>query len=174
MAVVNDFVTALAQLLVNPRLQETFSRDPQAAADLLTIANEDRDLLVSLSPAQLERQARLLITKRMRETFGFLPLTVKALGENAAAYFRDYAQGYWPATHRRHTVDALGFCKFLREHRLPCNQSEYNRVYFNNKPSRMRICFAKDALINGRRRCALQLLYRLKGRHGEWCVYFNA
>jgi len=172
--VANDFTSALAQLLVNPALRDTFSSSPQAAADLLNLNGADRSLFVALQADQIERQAQLLITKRMRETFVLLPLTVKALGATAAAHFSEYATGYWPEGHRRHSLDALNFGEFLRSRQLPLNKSEYNRVRFGNKHRGVRVCFVKDALINGERRHAMQILYRFNSYQGEWRIYFKA
>jgi hypothetical protein len=170
----SDFTSALAQLLVNPALRNTFSSNPRTAADLLNVVDSDRSMFVSLCVAQIERQAGLLITKRMRETFLLLPLTAKVLGSKAAAYFSEYAVEYWPDTHRRHATDALNFCQYLRRRRLPFNQSEYNRVRFNNARQRFRVCFVKDALIDGKRHYAFQVLYRLSRYQGEWRIYFKA
>ena len=174
MLVANDFVSALAQLLVNPALRDTFSSNPQTAADLINITGADRQMFVSLPVAQIERQARLLITKRMREAFVMLPLTVKALGSSAAAYFSEYAAEYWPDTYRRHAMDALSFCNFLRSRKLACNQSEYNRVRFKNETKWFRICIVKDAMTKGKRHYALQVLYCRKSYYGEWRIYFKA
>ena len=172
--VTTDFVSALAQLLFNPALRKTFLANPATAAELLNLADEARPMFLSLSPQQVEHQAQLLITKRMRETFQQLPVTVKCLGPSVVATFTEYATQYWPQTHRRHSDDALQFCQFLYTRQLPFNQSEYNRCRFRSDSKRLQVCLAKDAVVNGRLHLALQVLYRRKGYQGEWRIYFKA
>lgn len=174
MLAANDFITALARLLANPALRKTFRSNPRKAADLLNLTGADKSMFVALSATQLERQARLLINKRMREVFTVLPLTVQGLGANAAAYFSDYAAEFWPDSHRRHTVDAWNFCNYLRDRQLPFNQSERNRVWFHHKRARIGVYFTKDRFINGKARYAVQVFYRHKDRQGEWRVYLKA
>jgi len=168
-----DFTSALAQLLTKPALRETFLSDPEMAADLINLRAADRTLFVSLPTAQLQRQAQLLITKRMRAVFEQVPITVKSLGADAAGYFHEYATQYWPHTYNRHHVDAMHFCQYLYEHKLPCNQSEYNRSRFRCTGQRLRFCLAKDAMMNGKARWALQVLYQSKGKQAEWYFYFK-
>ena len=172
--VISDFTSALAQLLVNPALCETFVTNPDAAADLLNLSPAERTLFVTLSATQLKRQAQLLISKRMRAAFEQLPLTVKSLGVDSASYFKEYAQAHWPNTYRRHNEDALHFCQFLCKHGLVYNQSEYNRIRFRCTGQRLRVCLAKDTMVNGKLSLALQVLYRTKTGQGEWRIYFKA
>lgn len=169
----STFTSALAQLLANPVLRDTFVANPDTAADLLQIAPADRPLFVSLPATQIKRQAQLLITKRMRATFEQLPITVKYLGAESSLYFCDYATRYWPDTYRRHKEDALRFCQFLVGQKLPINQSEYNRVRFHCSGSRWRVYLAKDVMINGQSHLALQILLHIKGRHNELRIYFK-
>lgn len=169
-----DFVSALSQLLVNPALRESFFNHPETVADRLNISDSERAMFISLPPEQIKHQAQLLITKRMRETFTQIPLTVKWLGESAAAAFREYAIQYWPDTHRRHSIDVFHFLLYLRERQLPFNKSEYNRIRFKCARKRLQICFVKDAMLNGRLHAVLQVIYRMKNDLCEWRIYFKA
>jgi hypothetical protein len=168
-----DFTSALAQLLTNPVLRETFLSNPEMAADLINVSTAERALFISLSAEQLKRQAQLLITKRMRAVFEQLPITVKCLGADAAKCFFEYATQYWPNTYNRHYLDAMQFCQYLSKHKLPCNQSEYNRSRFRYTGRCLRFCLTKDAKMNGKARWVLQVLYQLRGKQAEWHFYFK-
>lgn len=169
-----DFTSALAQVLTKPGLLETFLADPETAADLINMIPGDRALFVSMPCEQIRRQAQLLVTKRMRAVFEQMPLTIKSLGPAAAERFHSFASHSWPQGHRRHSIDALRFCLYLRQHKLPCNQSEYNRIHFHCTGKRVRVCLARDAVVNGNMRYALQVLFRLRGQRAEWRLYLKA
>jgi hypothetical protein len=169
-----DFVSALAQILVNPALRETFIANPHTAAEILNLSGDARSLFLALSPEQVSHQAQLLINKRMRETFLQLPVTIKGLGPTAAAHFAEYATHNWPTSSRRHSEDALRFCQFLGTRQLTYNHSEYNRCRFKCAGKRLQFFLATDAWVNGRLHFAVQICYRRKGQAAEWRFYFKA
>lgn len=169
----SDFTAALAQLLTNPALRETFLSNHDTAADMVNLLPTERPRFVSLLALQVNRQTQLLINRRMRAVFEQLPATVRFQGGVSAKYFTAYANGYRPHTYRRHSEDALHFCQFLRTRRLPYNQSEYNRVRFQCNRTRLRVCLAKDAMFNGKLHFALQIFFRVQGKLRERRIYFN-
>jgi len=168
-----DFVTALAALLSQSELRTRFAQDPVLVADELSIVGEDRAMFIALQPEQVNAQADLLITKRMKEVYKFLPQTYRQLGRYAAKCFTSYASNNWPHTHRRHLEDAYGFCQYLKMRDYPINQSEFNHLAFLRNGRRISLALAKDVLIKGHHFPAIQLFYRLKGTTGQWRLYLK-
>jgi hypothetical protein len=169
-----DFVTALGQLLSNPALQTSFAENPHAVAELLNVENKDRALFTSLSPQQIHTQAKLLVTKRMREVYKFLPVTFKILGNDVTELFSQYAITYWPNTYRRHQDDAYQFCRYLKQHRIEYNHSEFNRIQFIHSQHFLGLSIARDAFVKGGKVRALQLFYKRKETPGEWRLFLKA
>lgn len=168
-----DFVTAMAILLSRPELQERFAYDAHQVADQLNLVDPDRSMFITLSPQQISTQANLLITKRLKEAYNFLPLTFTLIGKDGATYFTSYATTYWPHTHRRHVEDAFQFCHYLKIHHYPVNQSELNHLTFLRSGRRFSLALAKDALIRNHCRPAVQLFYRHNGTTGQWRLYLK-
>ena len=169
-----DFVTALGQLLSNPALQSSFAVSPHAVADLLNVDNNDRALFTALSSQHIHAQAKLLITKRMREVHKYLPITFKEAGANIADIFADYAIHYWPSSYRRHQEDAYRFSQHLIQKRISYNKSEFNRIKFIYSQRRLKIAVANDAFMQGKKFPALQLFYKTKQTYGEWRLFLRA
>jgi len=169
-----DFITALGQLLSNPALQTSFAANPHGVADLLNVDNKDRALFTSLSPQQVNTQAKLLITKRMREVYKYLPMTFKVLGKDVAEQFFSYAINYWPSSIQRHQEDAYQFCRHLKQHRISYNQSEFNRIRFIHSRKYLGISIAKDALVRGKKYPVVQLFYKRKETCGECRLFLKA
>jgi hypothetical protein len=157
---VPDLTRAIARLLVDEELR----RDPVAAAERLGIPE-----LARLDPAQLEAQARTLLRKRFHEVRKLVPQTIANLGPQAACRFEEFAHGFWPTGHRRHLQDALRFCEALGSQ---ANRAETHRVRFALGPGRMALYVVSDLLLLGRRRRALQILFRGR-RIREWAVFFR-
>ena len=108
-----DFVTALARLLSDPSLRLQFCEEPEHVARQIGVAQEDWHSFVSISPEQLNRQAETLLNKRWHEVRRLVPKTIEMLGSEAVDLFRFYATKEWPQGHRRHSVDAHRFLRFL-------------------------------------------------------------
>ena len=169
-----DFITALGQLLTNPALQSSFAENPHGVAELLNVDTKDRLLFTSLSAEQINTQAKLLITKRMREVYKYLPVTFNILGNRVSDLFSNYAVNYWPNSYRRHQEDAYQFCRYLKQQRISCNQSEFNRIRFIYSKKHMGISVAKDALVKGKKYPVIQLFYKLNEVCGEWRLFLKA
>jgi len=168
-----DFVTALAALLSQSELRTRFAQDPALVADELNIADGDRAMFIALQPEHVHAQANLLMTKRMKEVYKHLPQTYLQLGNDATTFFKSYAANNWPQTHRRHQEDAYQFCHYLKAHRLPVTQSEFNHLAFLRSGRHISLALAKDVLIKGHRFPAIQLFYRRKGITGQWRLYLK-
>lgn len=122
-------VEGIAQLLSSFELRERFSNSPEEVAAQLALAPEDRKAFIELDPAQLERQANILLNKRWHEVRRLVPKTIESLDERAVDVFRFYATNDWPIGHRRHPVDALCFLKFLIANELQePNQGELKKM----------------------------------------------
>lgn len=160
-----DFVSALGRLLAEGDLRAEFRRDPAGAAARLGLGGEERDALASLAPEGLERQAETLVAKRLHEASKLLPRTFESLGPEAARLFREHAGTSWPSGHDRHRADAVAFGRFLlqRRSRSVCRW-EINRLRFAHEGGRWALRWVPDAPAGGRRRAALQILWR--GRRG--------
>ena len=167
-----DFTTALGRLLTDAELLSAFTQNPSLVADQLNVAKEVRAYFVTLSPQQVATQAKLLITKRMKEVYKFLPYTFQTYPETAQ-HFKTYASTYWPKSYRRHLEDAHQFCLYLKTHHLFAAQSEFNRIRFLQSGKRFRLTWATDVLIKGQRLPALQVFYRNKKTDGQWRFYIG-
>ena len=155
-----DLTSALGLLLSDRALREMRARDAAAAARKLNLRAEDIAAFAALDMAGLEEQAAALLQKRFYEVAQLLPQTCARLGGNAYTRFLEYAEQAWPAGHRRHWLDAVGFGDHLRKARAPelC-RSEYNRVAFVTEERRLFVALVREnsALPS------LQILYRRKG-----------
>jgi hypothetical protein len=113
---VPDQVGLLAQLLGSSRLRRLLAVDPPMLSRVLSASAEESAWLAGLDLAQLESQADTLIAKRLSEVAALLPLTMAALGSQAAELFTQHAGESWPDGHRRHLRDAAWFAVYLRSH----------------------------------------------------------
>jgi hypothetical protein len=165
-----DATTVLGRLLAEPGLRVELRRDPDALARTL---DADPAELRGLDPAGLEAQAETLMEKRFHEAGKLLPATMAALGCEASSLFRRHAERHWPQDHRRHAEDASSFGRFLEERKLPRCRSELNRLRFAMGTSRVALAFVPDAWAGGRRRAALQILYRRRGAVRSLALYLG-
>jgi hypothetical protein len=166
----SDAATVLGRLLADPAARAMLRRDPLLAAGAL---DADPALLESLDLDGLEEQARGLVEKRFHEVAKLLPWTVAGLGPEAPAVFARHAAAFWPEGHRRHALDAESFARFLESRSLPLCRSEVNRLRFGMGGSRFGIRWVSDALVEGRSRRALQILYRRRGAVRSLALYLG-
>jgi hypothetical protein len=165
-----DLTTALGSLLADRELRRTLRRDPREAALRLGISEGE---LNGLDPEALEIQAESLVDKRRYEVFKRLPRSMKQLGARAPELFREFAEGFWPAGHRRHELDAARFADFLIVRGLPLCRSEGNCARFLAGTMLLSIGWARDVLIGGRPRPALEIFFRIRGRLRSYALYFG-
>ena len=162
-----DFTTALARLLTDRSLLESYRVDARETAERLSVRPSDVDAFLSLDAADLEAQAETLVRKRFHEVAGMIPETITGLGgrEEARHVFEEYATTRWPAGHRRHLADAVAFCAHLlgQERRTVC-RAEYHRLRFVLCRRRVAMHVVPSEIVDGRPRCALQILYGRRGR----------
>jgi len=168
-----DFITALSRLLSEPVLLKEFTADAPATAERLNIIESDRSIFLSLVPEQVSKQAKLLITKRMREVYKYMPQTFNLLGIESFNCFKNYAITHWPNTYRRHLEDAYQYCIYLKTRQLPVNQSEMNYLRFLKGRRYLGLALAMDVPVKGSYAPSIQLFYRKKGTPGQMRLYFK-
>ena len=165
-----DATTVLGRLLADAGLRAELRRDPDGLARSL---DADPAELRGLDPEGLEAQAETLFEKRVHEAGKLLPVTMARLGEEATPLFRQHAERFWPQGHRRHAEDAAAFGRFLEDRQLPRCRSELNRLRFALGTRRVSAGFVQDAWVDGRPRCALQILYRRRGGVRSLALYLG-
>jgi hypothetical protein len=163
-----DFATALSRLLRDGSLRDAFAADPIRLTRELGVSDDDFQALVSLSPAELEIQANVLLRKRFDEVRRLLPVTCSRIGKVAWSSFKGYARSHWPQHVPMALCDARAFCIFLRLHNTQALcRSEENRVVFAGSDKRFSLSFVPDVPRGQRTHFGIQLLLR-SGRYG-WC-----
>ena len=159
-----DFATALARLLRDGSLRDAFAADSIQWTRELDVSDEDFQALVSLSLAELEVQANVLLRKRFDEVRRLLPVTCSRIGKVAWSCFKEYARRHWPQQVPMALSDAQAFCIFLRVHnpQILC-RSEENRVVFAGSDKRFGLSLVPD--LPRREQTHFGTLFR-SGRHG--------
>jgi len=167
----SDLTTALARLLSDPDLRAAFRQDRKQAAAQLALHSVDLDTFLGLDEAAIDEQALGLLDKRFHEVSRLIPQTMRGIGDRCRPIFRNYASRHWPTGHRRHLIDAIEFCRHLRE-RGPWTvfRSEVNWLRFVVYQRRLSIHFVPNIMINGKPRRGVQILYR--NRFGRACQLF--
>jgi len=161
-----DLTTAMARLLTDSELRLAFRDDCEQLANELNLCCDDRAAFLGLDVDQLDQQADGLISKRREEVARLIPETWQRLGPSSDPLFRSFAESFWPASHKRHTEDAVAFAKFLQAQSIiVVYQPELNWRQFQLSDRRWRFCWIRDYLVNEEPHRALQLLYRWRGRH---------
>ena len=152
---------ALARLLSDRGLRESFHRDRAEVARRLGVSNGHLSTFLSIDEAGLAVQAETILKKRFHEVAKLLPHTVGQLGWKAKTHFWTYAESYWPSEYRRHLDDAVHFCRFLLD--FPASyvyRSELNRLRFALEGRRLAVHAVSDLIVAGKPRRAIQVLYR--------------
>lgn len=154
-----DLTTALGRLLTDAELRSQFFSNRAATVKRLEVDPAVAVVLQRLNEQAFECQARGLIDKRFHEVVNMIPMTIRHLGENARTWFSQYAESFWPGTHRRHLIDAIEFCRYVHGLRPGvCCRSERNRLEFRLARRRFAIHFVSDYYVAGKRRLAIQVL----------------
>jgi hypothetical protein len=171
-----DLTTALGRLLTDAALRSEFFQNRTATLERFDLDQAAAGVLQQIDESTFERQAQALIYKRFHEVMKMLPMTIRLLGEDAARRFREYAGQFWPDGHRRHLIDAVEFCRYLRDQkRGTVCRSEQNMVEFRLSKRRFEIHLVTDYYVHDKRRLAIQVLTRSKegipGQH-VWYLRF--
>lgn len=119
-----DVVTALSKLLVGRSLRDDFARSPEKVAKSLSDDADDIAILRAINVAELQRQAELLISKRLREVTDLVPHSMS----DQSASFKQFTTAVWPNGQYRHWHDALGFLHFLIQKKSRVCLREYLKV----------------------------------------------
>lgn len=159
-----DFTSVLGLLLSDGPLLARFLAEPSAALDGLGVREQDRAALASLDRAALARQAEMLLDKRFHEAARSLPRTLALVGRAAPALFRELVGPAWPVGHERHLVDALRFHEALRARGLRVDRGEGAQLAVRLGTRRFALALGRGAFGKGRRRRALLVLWRARGR----------
>jgi len=152
-------------LLRDRELRQRFANDRHSFINEMGVGSDDQAYLMSLNAEQLEEQARSLIRKRRAEVVRFVPKTWSCMGEHANIVFQEYVDhSVWPEGHRRHLLDALGFCEYLESRqRDGYLKSEHHWVWFLANERFASIRVLEDLMIRESAWWGLQFCIRLNG-----------
>ena len=171
-----DFITALGRVLQDGALRDAFAADPPAMARRIGLRGGDELDFARLNPADLERQACVLLRKRFDVVRPALPRTIEKLGDEAWPVFQHYARTHWPAGMNRLAKDAFAFCQHLLQSHPRCLcPLERNRARFACRQCRFAAHWIAALPAGGKRRPGAQFLLRLHSdRWHEWIVWLHA
>lgn len=162
-----DFITALGRLLHDGALRDAFAADPRGLMQRLGVGEADRAMLLQLSPADLEFQARVLLRKRFDLVRRALPRTCAALGEIAWPEFFQFARSRPAADAKPFGADAVGFCEHVRLTRMGCVcQMERARVRFAGGRRRFAVHLGRGPVLH-------VFLRRRNARWQEWTLFLR-
>ncbi len=167
-----DFTTVLSRLLSDSKLRQKFTNDANAVVADLALTDNDRTMLLSLNVAQLNTQAKILITKRLHEVQKIIPATFEFNVLLMTHEYLGYADTYWPNGFDKHYRDAWSFCSHLKNNKIHYDKAELNRLRFKMHKRLFGLYFNNRLFIQGQSRAALQLLWRFKSRQFEFQFYF--
>lgn len=169
-----ELTTALGRLLRDASLRQQYRQDPTGIARTLAVREDLLSALAGLDPDELDLQAEVLLRKRFQEVERLLPQTVTRLGPVAYQQFMRYASSAWPEGHLRHVEDSARFGSYLLEHaRADVCRSELNRVAFLAGRRRFAVHWAPGIWLDGRRRHAIQVVYRRRGTPRQFFLYLG-
>jgi hypothetical protein len=158
-----ELTSALARLLSDRDVRRRFRADPRHVAYDLSLSPHDAAILSAIDPVALETQAQALLDKRRGEVSRIIPRTWALLSAGHTQIFEEYAVRSWPAGHRRHLLDALGFVRFLIGRGLPHDRFEGLRLETGLSGRRYRI-----ALVTHCGRWRLPALYISSFTQSGW------
>jgi len=156
-----DFQAALARLLRDGALRDSFVRDRAVAIASLGVNSDDGAALAQLDAEALEFQARVLLRKRFVSLRRFLPTTLARLGDRAWPTFAAFARMHW---HGSAAQDAAAFCPHLTPGEA--NVREWRRAEFIVSNRRFSASILGDAR-------AVQVLVRTRAGTREWFGRFG-
>lgn len=160
-----DFITAFGRLLRDGLLREAFIVNPKAAATSIRLRRADLKAWLQLAPPDLEFQATVLLRKRLDLIKYFAPETCRQIGENLWPAFQRYAHTNWPTENLPKSVDALQFCRHLREETSgSVAASEWHRLSFAHSRRLIRLHWVRFHTKNGKSTRGLQLFLRGPGQ----------
>ena len=137
-----DFTTALARLLRDGAQRDSFRANAIGAADQLNVRAEDRAAFITLSPAELDAQADVLLRKRLDHVKRLAPALCAKCADRLWPRFREYARHQWPESA---TGDALHFCEHvLLSDSGIASRTELNRLRFLASTARLRVSIVRD------------------------------
>lgn len=126
-----DLNSALARLLSDGALRDRFAVDAALIANELGMSEANRSAFISLSAADIEFQAQVLIRKRLEAVKSVIPVTCADLRDQLWPHFHNYARTAWLAGENKAQPDAIAFCRFLEEHTsIPIDAGEQFRLNF--------------------------------------------
>lgn len=105
----------LARLYTDTELRRAFLSAPEKIGRENNLNEKEINELAGILPDELNFFAETLFWKRLREVEKLLPLTRKFSGKDFGSFFRAFSQTYNPQTVKKHTEDAIEFCKFLQK-----------------------------------------------------------
>lgn len=158
----HDTVRMLALLLHNQSLRDQIRSCPATFITTQGLSEEAAQVIASLDCDQLDRQAEALLSKRRFQVAQLIPQTWHSLGSSASEQFQNYAeQTTWPETHQKHERDALRFCQYLQQQRIPGYlKSEHNWLNFHLHKHWFRIHWVTDLIIDQQRFSGIQVFSR--------------
>lgn len=163
---------ALARLLSSSRERRAFYADRDAWVRARAV-DDEHGTIVHLNRDQLEEQAGVLLDKRLNELGDFIPRTLRRLGKDARARFREYAETSWPTGHHlRHLNDAVSFLAWL-ERCAPRAVHGEERAFVE-----ARLCWRRDGrrvyarLAAERDTGPLAAVLVIVSWRGQWSLFF--
>jgi len=120
----------LAKLYTDAEFRRAFLSEPAKIGAQNNLSSDEIEEIAAVMPEELEFFAESLFWKRLREVEKFLPLTLRALGDDFSSLFREFSQEYNPQSVKKHLEDALEFCRFLESQNIsePAkNAAKYER-----------------------------------------------
>jgi hypothetical protein len=121
----------LARLYTDPELQAEFYADPSAVLNSHGINDDEAEGFLALADSEIKFFADSLVTKRFRETRKLLSVSANHLGPRFREHFIEFAAKFIPTSGKKHTEDAIAFCKHLLE-RSDLSNIERDAVAFES------------------------------------------
>ncbi len=137
---------ALARLLADAQLRESFFKDPQGVGRELGFSAEETRRLAEISPRGLNTFASYLHKKWYAQLGKLMPLTFRALGDRFTFELRKFSETHLPGGVKRIMEDALAFNLHLgkalkqeRERRWILDLLRYERARLRAADPRRRL-----------------------------------
>jgi hypothetical protein len=108
----------LARLYTDAELREHFLLEPEKVCAENDLIGSEVEQIAQILPEELSFFAESLFYKRLREVEKLLPRTKEILSADFEKYFREFSNGFLPATIKKHLEDAVQFADFLLKQEL--------------------------------------------------------